>query len=130
MNIIVVTPKGKLYDETVDYVVITSDNNGEYAIMDNHIPIISSIDQGYIKMVQGDKQLFTVVINGIVEFSDNTVNIIAQEAHVGFTKDSAMDHLLTVREERLQENKRKRVDFAKAERELKKNVKSAKAGNL
>jgi F-type H+-transporting ATPase subunit epsilon len=46
------------------------------------------------------------------------------------SKDSALDHLNTVREERIQENKRRNVDFAKAERELKKNVKDAKAGKL
>ncbi len=40
-----------------------------------------------------------------------------------------MDHLNTVREERLAENKRRNVDFAKAERELKQNIKKAKAGS-
>jgi F-type H+-transporting ATPase subunit epsilon len=128
MKISVVTPSGELYNENVDYVVVSSKMNGEFAIMKNHIPIISSIDTGYVKMVQGDKHLFTVIINGVVEFSNNIINIIAQEAHVGLSKDSAMDHLNTVREERIAENKRRNVDFAKAERELKKNVKEARAG--
>ncbi|MBU1020905.1 MAG: hypothetical protein KJ847_06780, partial [Firmicutes bacterium] len=91
---------------------------------------ISTIDTGYIKIVRGEKAIYTVVINGVVEFQKNIVNIIAQEAHVGMNKDSAMDHLNTVREERISENKRRNVDFAKAERELKKNVKDAQAGKL
>lgn len=128
MKISVVTPRGELYNENVDYIVVSSKMNGEFAIMKNHIPIISSIDTGYVKMVQGEKHLFTVIINGVVEYSNDIVNVIAQEAHVGMSKDSAMDHLNTVREERLAENKRRNVDFAKAERELKKNVKDAKAG--
>lgn len=130
MKISVVTPQGELYKENIDYVVVTSKMNGEFAIMKDHIPIISTIDTGYIKIVREEKAIYTVVINGVVEFQDNTVNIIAQEAHVGMNKDSAMDHLNTVREERISENKRRNVDFAKAERELKKNVKDAKAGNL
>ena len=130
MKISVVTPHGELYNEDIDYVVVSSKMNGEFAILKDHIPIISSVDTGYVKMVQGEKELFTVIINGVVEHSNNIINVIAQEAHVGLSKESAMDHLNTVREERIAENKRRNVDFAKAERELKKNVKDAKAGKL
>lgn len=130
MNISVVTPHGELYNEEIDYVVVSSKMNGEFAMMKDHIPIISTIDIGYVKMVRGEKELFTVIINGVVEHSNNIINVIAQEAHVGLSKDSALDHLNTVREERIKENKRRNVDFAKAERELKKNVKDAKAGKL
>ena len=130
MKLTVVTPQGELYNEEIDYVVVTSKMNGEFAIMDGHIPIISTIDTGYVKMVKGDQDLFTVIINGVVEHQNDIINVIAQEAHVGMSKDSAMEHLNTVREERLAENKRRNVDFVQAERELKENVKKAKAGNL
>ncbi len=130
MRISVVTPHGELYNEDIEYVVVSSKMNGEFAIMKDHIPIISSIDIGYVKMVKDEKELFTVIINGVVEHSNNIINVIAQEAHVGLSKDSALDHLNTVREERIAENKRRNVDFAKAERELKKNIKDAKAGKL
>ncbi len=130
MKISVVTPHGELYNEDIEYVVVSSKMNGEFAIMKDHIPIISSIDIGYVKMVRDEKELYTVVINGVVEHSNNIINVIAQEAHVGLSKDSALDHLNTVRNERLAENKRRNVDFAKAERELKKNIKDAKAGKM
>ena len=81
-------------------------------------------------MVRGEQRLYTVIINGVVEHQNNIINVIAQEAHVGMSRESALDHLDTVRKERMEENKRRNVDFAKAERELKKNVKSAKAGNI
>ncbi|QMS85429.1 ATP synthase F1 subunit epsilon [Candidatus Xianfuyuplasma coldseepsis] len=130
MKISVVTPHGELYNEDIEYVVVSSKMNGEFAIMKDHIPIISSVDIGYVKMVRDGKELFTVIINGVVEHNNNIINVIAQEAHVGLSKDSALDHLNTVREERIRENKRRNVDFAKAERELKKNVKEAKAGHM
>jgi F-type H+-transporting ATPase subunit epsilon len=128
MKITVVTPQGELYNETVDYVVVSSKMNGEFAILKGHIPVISTIDVGYVKMIREDKSIYTVVINGVVEHKNDQISVIAQEAHVGMSKTSAMDHLNTVREERLEENRRRTFDFAKAERELKKNVKSAKAG--
>lgn len=130
MKVSVVTPRGELYSEEVDYVVVTSKMNGEFAIMKNHIPIISTIDTGYVKMVRDEKELYTVVINGVVEFQKNVCSVIAQEAHIGMNKISAMDHLNTVREERIQENKRRNVDFLLAEKELKKGVKESKAGKL
>ena len=130
MKLTVVTPQGELYNEEIDYVVVTSKMNGEFAIMDGHIPIISTIDTGYVKMVKGDQNLFTVIINGVVEHQNDIVNVIAQEAHVGLSQDSAMKHLNEVREQRLAENKRRNVDFVQAERELKENVKKAKAGKL
>lgn len=128
MKINVVTPSGELYNEHVDYVVVSSKMNGEFAILKDHIPVISSIDKGYVKMVRGDKDVYTVVINGVLEHNNNIINVIAQEAHVGMSKDSAMDHLNTVREERIEENRKRNFDFAVAERELKKNIKKAQAG--
>ena len=130
MKISVVTPRGELYNEEVDYVVITSEMNGEFAIMKDHIPIISSIDTGYVKMVTGETEIYIVIINGIVEHQNNVVNVIAQEAQIGMNKDSAMKHLTDLRIERIEENKRRSVDFFQAEQELKKGVKKAKAGKL
>lgn len=130
MKISVVTPHGEIYNDNVDYVVITSEMNGEFAIMKDHIPIISSIDIGYVKLVTEDKEMFTVIINGIVEHQNNIISVIAQEAQIGMNKDDAMAHLNSVRKSRIEENKRRSVDFFQAEQELKKGVKKAKAGQL
>lgn len=130
MKIIVVTPQGNIYDETVDYVVVQSKSNGQYAIKKNHIPIVSTIDKGYIKMVKGDDSLVTVILNGVVEFSNDTVNVIAQEAHIGYTETSAMSHLMTVRKERLEENRKRQTDFGRAEKDLIENIQRAKASRL
>ena len=130
MKIIVVTPQGKLYDETVDYVVVSSKSNGQYAIKKKHIPIVSTIDKGYVKMVKGDNALVTVILNGVVEFSDDTCSVIAQEAHIGYTEASAMAHLMTLRKERLEENRKRQTDFGKAEKDLIENIQKAKASKL
>lgn len=127
MNLVVFTPEGELYNEKLDYIVVSSKNNGEFAILDNHAPLISTIDVGYVKMVKDGDVVYSVIINGALENRDSTVNIIAQEAHVGLNKDSAMDHLNTVRKERLEENRRRTKDFLKAEQKLKENIKKAQA---
>ncbi|MFW5841879.1 MAG: ATP synthase F1 subunit epsilon [Bacillota bacterium] len=127
MQLTVITPSGVLYNEEVDYIVVSSKNNGDFAILKDHAPIISTIDVGYLKMVKENEHVFTVIINGVLEQQENFITVIAQEAHVGLEKDSAMEHLNKVREERLDENRRRTMDFLKAERELKKNIKKAQA---
>ncbi len=127
MQLIVITPSGELYNEMIDYIVVSSKRTGEFAILDDHAPLISAIDVGYIKLVRGDEHVYTVVINGALENRDSVVHVLAQEAHVGLNKDSAFEHLNAVRKERLEENRRRTKDFLKAERELEKNIKEAKA---
>ncbi|MFH5881564.1 MAG: ATP synthase F1 subunit epsilon [Candidatus Izemoplasmataceae bacterium] len=127
MKLTVITPNGVLYNEDVDYIVVSSKNNGDFAILENHAPVISTIDVGYLKLVKDQKNVFTVIINGVLEQQDNYINVIAQEAHVGLNKDSAMEHLNSVRKERLEENRKRTMDFLMAEQELKKAVKNAKA---
>lgn len=127
MRLTVINPNGVLYNEDVDYIVVSAKNNGDFAILNNHAPIVSTIDVGYLKLVKDDQIVYTVIINGVLEQQDNFVNVIAQEAHVGLNKDSAMEHLNQVRKERLEENKRRTIDFLTAEKELKKAIKEAKA---
>jgi len=127
MRLTVITPSGVLYNEDVEYVVISSKNNGDFAILNNHAPLISTIDVGYLKLVKEKNTIYTVVINGTIEHQDNVITVIAQEAHVGMNKDSAMQHLNEVRETRIEENRRRNIDFLKAERELKKNIQEASA---
>ncbi len=127
MQLVVITPAGELYNEAVDYIVVSSRNNGDFALLKDHAPLISAIDVGYLKMIRDADTLFTVIVNGALEVQDNVINVVAQEAHVGLNKDSAMEHLEQVREARLEENRKRTRDFLKAEQQLKENVRQAKA---
>jgi len=73
MQVVVITPSGELYNEEVDYIVVNSKNNGDFAILNNHAPLISAIDVGYLKMVKDTKVLFTVIINGALEHQENVI---------------------------------------------------------
>lgn len=127
MECTVVTPLGMLFQETIDYVVVSSKNNGDFAVLKDHAPLISTIDVGYLKLVQQSNVLYTVIVNGSLEYRDGLLTIIAQEAQVGLNKDSAMAHLEEVRAERLALNKQRNIDFLKAEQELKKSIRESQA---
>lgn len=130
MKIVIVTPDGELYNEDVDAIIVSSKNNGEYGILKDHMPIISTIDTGYIKMEQGDLVYYVVVINGVVENHANLITVIAQDAYIGTSKETALANLNEIRKIRIQENRKRNIEFAKAERELRKQIKQTGAGSV
>jgi len=130
MDITIVTPDGELYKETVNSIIVSSSNNGNYEILPDHLPIVSTIDTGYIKLCQNDLVYFVVVINGIVENRNNHIRVIAQDAYIGKSKDQAMENLEQIRKDRINENKKRNIELAKAEKELQKQIKQTGAGSL
>lgn len=128
MDLTLLTPKGVQFQEKIDYFVVESKTTGDFAVLNDHVPVIATLDDATIKMHSKNQTLYIIVINGHLEFHDNQATIIAQEANVGSDKDKAMENLIDVREERIQENKDRQMSFLKAENELKKNIKASKAG--
>lgn len=129
MKIIVSTHQGNLYNEEVDYVVV-SNQEGEFAILKDHIPVVAVINEGYVKLVRDSNEYFVVIVSGILEFHNNVVSVLAQEAHIGKDKDDAKQHLLAIRNERLEQNRKESIDLTKKEKELRDHLKNAKAGQL
>lgn len=129
INLVVRTHQGKLFDEYCDYLVVKGPD-GEFAIFPNHVSVITSFEEGFIKIVLNDKTLFLSVCSVIVEFSNNVANILAQEAHIGETKELASEYLNATRKERLEKNRKLDADLAMNEKELIDNIKKARAGNL
>jgi F-type H+-transporting ATPase subunit epsilon len=130
MKISIVTPDGELYNETVNSIIVSASNNGDYAILNDHLPIISTIDTGYIKLAQDNLIYYVVVINGVVENHHNMITVIAQDAFIGDSKESAMENLMEIRKNRIEENRERNIELAKAEKELQKQIKQTGAGHL
>lgn len=130
MRIIISTHNGNLYNDEVDYVVVHSSTDGEYTIMQNHVPVISVMDEGYIKLVRGSDEFYVVVVSGILKFALNEAVVLVQEAHIGREIESARQHLLAIRNERIEKNRKEAVDFTKKENELRQHIKNSGAGRL
>ena len=126
IKINIVTPEGKLFEEEASILIIRN-SDGEQAIMKNHIPVVITINPGYIRLKKNDEVLYVTIVGGFLEFSNNTVNVVAQEAEVGRDHENALKHLAELRSQRLSENKRKNIDFTKAERELREQIKKINA---
>lgn len=130
MKIIIVTPEGELYNEEVTAVVVSSSNNGEYEILSGHLPIISTIDTGYVKMTFEKLTYYVVIVNGLVQHVHDIITVIAQDAYIGESKEAAFENLFAIRKARIEANRQRNVELAMAENELKKQIKQTGAGNL
>jgi len=130
MRIICSTHQGVIYNDELDYIVIHNNIEGEFTIMQDHVPIVSVMDSGYIKLVRDKDELFIVVTSGIIEFHDNVASILCQEAQIGKTSASAMTHLKETRKEHFEKNKIENVESTKKEQELYENIKNSGAGKL
>ncbi len=130
MNIVIVTPDGELYNEEVASVIISSQNNGDYEILKDHLPIVSTIDTGYVKLEQDKMIFYVVIINGVVEQMNNKITVIAQDAFIGESKETAFENLNAIRNARTEENKKRNIELELAEKELKRQIKMTGAGQL
>ena len=129
IKLIVSTHQGKLFDEVCDYVLVKS-SDGEFGILPNHVAVITSFEFGFLKFVANKEELFLCLQSAIIEFKDNTLTVLAQEAHVGKDMESASRYLEEIRKERLEHNRELETSLAVNERELIENIKKTKAGNL
>ncbi|MBU0996865.1 MAG: ATP synthase F1 subunit epsilon [Firmicutes bacterium] len=130
MKIVIVTPDGELYNEEVSFVLVSSKSNGEYGILQNHLPIASTIDTGYLKLEQGDLVFYVVVIGGLLEHHNNVITVIAQDAFIGRSKEQAFENLNQIRQSRIEDNRKRNIELIKAERELRKQIQQTGAGSV
>ena len=130
MRVVVATHQGYQFNDEVDYVLVHDSLAGEFTIMENHIPVVSVMDEGYLKVVRGEDTFYVVVVSGVLQFQDNNVRVLVQEAHVGRTPESAKEHLEAVRKDRLEKNRKMSTDFTQKEMELAENIKKSGAGSL
>ncbi len=125
----VLTQLGETHQDEIEYAVIKSED-GEIAILKDHIPIILHAVDGYIKFVQKKQEIFMVVEQAVIEFKKNELTILALEAQIGKTLEKAQQAFEKMKKEKLELTKQENVDFSKLEKDLKENIRKSKAGQV
>ena len=129
MKIIVSTHQGVVLNEETEYILVHN-SDGEFGILTNHIPVVTIIDNGFIKTTNKNATKYVSLCGAIFEFHNNEAVILAQEATYALSLEEAKEHLISNRNKRIQANKQESVDFTKTENELRNHMKTAKAGKL
>jgi F-type H+-transporting ATPase subunit epsilon len=80
MYIEIITPDKRVYEGQVKSVKLPG-SAGSFGVMNNHAPIISTLEKGTIKIVDEAKNtLFFEVNGGVVEVINNKLIVLAESA--------------------------------------------------
>jgi F-type H+-transporting ATPase subunit epsilon len=120
---------GNTYKDQFNMGIIKS-SAGEYAILDNHLPIIDHIEKGTIELRKEDTVIFLYVLDATIEFNNHELQIVCSDAQIGTSEEEAIRVLKETKESRLQFAKSENIDFSKLEKDLYEFVKKAKSGSL
>jgi F-type H+-transporting ATPase subunit epsilon len=75
----IVTPEAKAFSEEVDMVVLPG-VEGELGVLPLHVPLMTRLLPGEVRITQGQKQMELVVGNGFVEILPDRVAILTDMA--------------------------------------------------
>jgi len=72
----ILTPESRIYSGDVNLVSLPG-SKGSFEILENHAPLISTLEAGKIKVIDSTGQvLFFPIKRGVVECLDNRVNLL------------------------------------------------------
>lgn len=75
----VITPQQIVFDGEVDR-VITRIADGEIGVLVDHVPTISTVEIGDVRILQGDETTVYATSDGFFKVSENLVQILVEEA--------------------------------------------------
>jgi F-type H+-transporting ATPase subunit epsilon len=75
----IVTPEAKVFSEEIDMVVLPG-AEGELGILPLHVPLMTRLLPGEVRITQGQKQVELVVGTGFVEVTPTKVSILTDMA--------------------------------------------------
>jgi len=111
----IVTPEKRiLLEEGVSIVTVTT-KEGEIGIMSNHIPIYSQLVSGEMKYKKDDQEFFVAIHGGFIEFANNTLTVLADQAVRAEEIDQAAAEEARKRAEEAMALKVTDIEYAEAE---------------
>lgn len=75
----IVTPENRAYSDTADAVVIPT-TTGEIGILPGHLPLLTQVDPGELRVERGGNTRFLAVGRGFAQISGDKVSILAESA--------------------------------------------------
>jgi F-type H+-transporting ATPase subunit epsilon len=75
----IVTPEARVYSDTIDTVVIPT-TEGEVGILPGHIPLLTQVEHGELRVTKDGRTLWLAVGGGFVEVEGDHVHVLAEHA--------------------------------------------------
>jgi F-type H+-transporting ATPase subunit epsilon len=75
----IVTPDARVYSDTIDSVVIPT-VEGEVGILPGHIPLLTQVEHGELRVTKGPETVFLAISGGFAEIEGDRVHVLAENA--------------------------------------------------
>jgi len=75
----IVTPEARVYSDTIDTVVIPT-TSGEVGILPGHIPLLTQVEHGELRVTKNGQTTFLAVSGGFAEVEGDNVRVLAENA--------------------------------------------------
>ena len=75
----IVTPESKVYSDTIDSVVVPT-VEGEIGILPGHIPLLTQVESGELRVTKGNVTVSLVVGSGFAQIDGDNVRVLAENA--------------------------------------------------
>lgn len=101
----IVTPEAKVYSDTIDSVVIPT-VEGEIGVLPGHIPLLTQVEDGELRVTKGATTQLLVVSGGFAQIDGDRVRVLAENAiNEEKIDEHAVEAALKRAEEQLKEAK-------------------------
>ena len=75
----IVTPESKVYSEDVDMVTLPG-SEGDLGVYPKHIPVLTTLKPGELRVLKDGKEKFLAVGEGFVEITGSSVSVLTDMA--------------------------------------------------
>lgn len=77
MKLTIITPDKPVYDGDVTSVTVPG-SAGSFEVLENHAPIVSTLDDGKVIIRNGKSEEIITIIGGVVEVIENKITLLAE----------------------------------------------------
>jgi F-type H+-transporting ATPase subunit epsilon len=75
----IITPEATAYSEDVDMVTLPG-SEGELGIYPNHVPLLTTLNPGELRVLKGGKETYLAIGEGFVEVTGDSVSVLTDMA--------------------------------------------------
>jgi F-type H+-transporting ATPase subunit epsilon len=79
LTIEIVTPEARVYSDTIDSVVIPT-TTGEIDVLPGHIPLLTQMEHGELRVTKNGHTSRLAVGSGFVEIESDRIHVLAEQA--------------------------------------------------
>ncbi len=127
MTIRVVTPDKLVFDGEAER-VFARGIDGDFAVLYNHIPMMTPLGVGELRIEMQGESSYVAIESGILEISNNHINVLSNDAMMAEDIDVARAKMELERTERQKQNAKSREDLIKSEMEIVKLLNQIRVG--